>query len=302
MAVLVFACFTMAGTAWAQVEVVESYPTIRGNSNTANNQSNNSPSSNNTYPQNTSRSNQPVGNSNVRPITEVADSDAGPGPTVNPQQSADLYSRYQQMELEVSQLRGTVEELTNELKKLKQQMLDDYVELDKRIAQVSGGEAAGGGANSIAARGGNTAIVAGAATSANVVSGGNTATAAAGEVDSYKNALNMLLQSKDYDGAITAFNTHLQRFPGGQYDANVLFWLGQVYVIQGKNSDAEKSYSRLIQNYPNHDKAWEARFALGKIYFQQGDKAKAKPLITEVASSGSDVAPLARNFIQDNSL
>lgn len=288
MAVFVF-LLVASQISLAQVEIVESYPTVRGNSDRPSNQTN--------IPDN--RNNPPLSdstNGSIRPITEIQDS--GPLSTASPGANADFYAQYQQLQLEVSQLRGMAEELTNEVKKLKQQRLDDYVELDKRIAELSNGNGGGRSTATVAPSTNRPTGTTNNSTSNNT----STASTGANEVDSYKSALNKLLQSKDYDGAIVAFKQHLQQFPTGQYQVNVLFWLGQIYVIQGNTTEAESSYSKLIETFPDHTKAWEARFALGKIYFQKGDKAQATQTLQEVVSSGSDVASLARSYMQDNAL
>ncbi|MEO0444312.1 MAG: YbgF trimerization domain-containing protein, partial [Pseudomonadota bacterium] len=43
----------------------------------------------------------------------------------------------QQLQQEILELRGLVEEMRFELKRLKQQRLDDYLDLDKRLAELS---------------------------------------------------------------------------------------------------------------------------------------------------------------------
>lgn len=266
----------------AQVQVVESQPTVRANDR-------------NTYPQNRNpQATSPQQTANpaatnpiqpVLPITEV-NPNTDTGGT-----AGDLYYQFQVMQQEVSELRGAVEELTNEVKKLKQQRLDDYVELDNRI---SGLTQQTGGAQVSRAEPGN---VQSPVTSPTTTLG---AVASDDERTHYQSAIQLLLDKKDYDGAIAAFNDHLVRFPGGQYEGNALFWLGQIYVIQQKNQQAIQSYSTLINKFPNHPKLWEAKFALGKVYFTLGDRAKAKALVQEVADSNSDVARLARNFLDDN--
>ena len=285
VAALLFVSLPLSQFAVAQVQVVESQPTVRANDR---NPRPISPQINS--PQtNTAQTTYPQADNNIRPalpITEVTPSTTNSGGT-----TGDLYFQFQVMQQEVSELRGAVEELLNEVKKLKQQRLDDYVELDNRISSL-GGSGVGGQRMAVSPDANSSPLAPN--TSSPVVA------ASGDERTNYQNAIQLLLDKKDYDGAIAAFNAYLARFPGGAYEGNALYWLGQIYVIQQKYPQAIQSYSALINKLPNHDKQWEAKFSLGKVYFTTGDHAKAKELIKEVAESNSDVARLARNFLDDN--
>ncbi len=60
-------------------------------------------------------------------------------PTTNPDQLVEIFYQMQQLQQQVQVLTGMVEEANYELKRLKQQQLDDYVDLDRRVSELSQG-------------------------------------------------------------------------------------------------------------------------------------------------------------------
>jgi len=255
----------------AQVEVVESTPTIRALGQSR-------PSV--TAPQNSGNSANSSASTNAL---------------------ADLYFQVQQLQQEVQILRGLVEEQGYTLNRLKQQHLDDYIDLDRRLSGGTPGVNSGGVAPTQA--GSYRTPSAPSSTQAN-----NTATPRPqaspqnneSERVSYEQALDLALNKKDYKNAIAALNDLLVAYPNGRYAANAHYWLGELYVVDGKSQQARQWFSDLISKFPNHSKTPDGKYKLGKIYFDMGDKAQAKILMAEVSNSGSDSAGLADIFLTEN--
>jgi len=201
---------------------------------------------------------------------------------------AELFYQLQILQQEVQTLRGMVEEQAYQIQQLKQQRMDDYMDLDRRISEL--GQTSSRPAASRPGSGGPA-----------TASPGNQAPAPVdNEFDSYSAAVDIATKQQDFERAIIALNEHLKRFPDGRYTANAYYWLGQIFFVQGKMEEAQQAFSRVVDAYPDHNKAPEARYKLGQVYFRLGDKAQAKALLEEVARGNSDSAPLARNFLQQN--
>ena len=204
---------------------------------------------------------------------------------------SDVYSQIRALQEEVSILRGLLEEQSYELKQLKQLQLDNYMDLDRRL---SGGSGAATNAISTPSLEGvppATTLTPLAATSALPDS--------ASEADVYKAAYDLLNQ-KDFDGAVVAFNEHLKRFPNGNFATNSHYWLGKIAMLKKDYPQAKEWFSKLIENFPNTAKVPDAQLDLGKVYFLMGDKATARSLLTDVAMGNSDAARLAEKFLSDN--
>lgn len=232
----------------------------------------------------------------------------------------DLHFELQSMREEVRELRGIIEEQGNELQQLRQRQLDDYQDLDSRIsgggsaapsrptstmsqspalsepssqpsmatepessefdATADGGQPIDNGAFSPVAAGGPT--------------GGDT-----GDYDAYISTYN-LLKAKKIDEAVAGFKVFVAKFPNSQYTANAYYWLGEIYLLQNNLPESASAFASVAQKFPAHRKAEDSKFKLAKVYHLQGQNDKAKKLLSEVASSNSSAASLARAYLNEN--
>ena len=212
------------------------------------------------------------------------------------QNLGNLFYQIQQLQQEVMQLNGKVEEQANELRRLKEQSLERYVNLDKRLGSGGGSTPATGGA----VAGGSTA-------GANAAIAGSQSSVAAqpGEADAYRAAY-ALVRSQEFDQAVQSFEQFLRNYPGGTYAPNAHYWLGELYlVIQPPNLESSRqSFTLLLSQYPNNSKAPDALFKLGKVQFMKGNREKAREyldrVISQYGSTNSSAVPLAKNFIAEN--
>ena len=255
--VVLISPFFTAATAFAQVEVVESNPIIR-----------------------------PIGQTpGVVP--------AQPGQTGvvnNPMDQ--LFEQLQSLQQQVQQQTGLIEELSFEVKRLKQQRMEDYMDLDRRISELSQGgvsQAANQAANTSPANptvAGNTQAI-------------NTQPASRDETSVYR-AANDLISAREWDKAIAALQSYLQDFPGGRYESNAYYWLGELYFVKDDLPKARDAFQRVIDEFPDSTKIDASKYKLGRTYFQLGDKAKAQSLLEEVASTNNDSSRQAALFLREN--
>jgi tol-pal system protein YbgF len=126
-----------------------------------------------------------------------------------------------------------------------------------------------------------------------------------GEADSYRAAY-ALVQGRQFDQAVTAFQQFLQRYPDGVYAANAHYWLGELYLVKSP-PDLEASrqaFALLLSQYPDSSKAPDALFKLGRVQFLKGNREKAREyldlVITQYEGTNNAVVQLARDFIAQN--
>jgi tol-pal system protein YbgF len=212
----------------------------------------------------------------------------------------------QTLQQEVQALRGLLEEQAYQIKRLKQQRLDDYLDLDKRVSElahqqqvsatsqnIAGGPVANNsGDRSVDKTAGASVITGGA----NAVLGNNSDAANT----LYSEAISLLLDKQDYSAAQTKFTEYIDRYQGGQYTPNVYYWTGQILFANGEKKAAADNFELLINEYPNNSKVPDAQFKLARIYFDQGNKKEAREILDKVAASDSDAALLAKSFISKN--
>jgi len=225
----------------------------------------------------------------------------------------ELYRQLQSLQEEVMQLRGLVEEQSHQLQELKQQSLDRYMDLDRRL---SGGAAAAPLAATPTATGtpplatGIEPINAQQSPQAPAATASATAAAPAqaapaGEQDAYKQAY-AKLKGQQYTVAIQSFDAFIKDYPSSELVPNAHYWLGELHLVESPQNlnSADQSFTKLLSDYPQHAKAPDALYKQGKIAFMRGDKAKAKKLmqrvIDEYGASGSSAPQLAKQFIDEN--
>ena len=201
----------------------------------------------------------------------------------------EIFYQLQVLQQEVLELRGLLEEQSFELKRLKQQRLDDYLDLDRRLSALGQGGLPGD----------QMPKGAGEDAGASVTPPLQPLVAVEGEAQSYRAAYD-LLKKRQIDEAVTAFTQHLENFPQGKYAANAHYWLGEIYLLKNDLEAARQWFTRLLDGFAGHRKEPDAKYKLGKVYDLLGDKAKAKVLLEEVAASGTDASRLARSYLQQN--
>lgn len=225
----------------------------------------------------------------VEDRTSVGDSYADS--TQNRQSSAELFYKVQQMQQELLELRGVVEEQAYQLKKLKQQRLDDYIDLDRRISQFSKSQASSNAASETTPR---TSASPGAP---KTIVSKKPSSSAAGELKSYRSAIDLVLKQKNYDAGIEHLKGHLEQYPEGRYAPNAKYWLGEIFLLKSDLSSSRDWFQKLLTDSPRHLKAFDAKFKLGKVYDLMGNKPKAKALLEEVAGSDSNAAKPAKDYL-----
>ena len=213
-----------------------------------------------------------------------------------------LFMQIQQLQQQVMQLNGRVEEQANELRTLREQSLQRYVDLDKRLSgAAAGGPAAVSPAAAAEAPADDGAVLAvgpGVAGSASVA-------AQPGEDEAYRAAYS-LVQSQKFDQAVQAFQKFQRDYPAGKYAPNAYYWLGELYlVIQPPDLESSRqSFAMLLSQYPDNSKAPDSLYKLGKVQFMKGNREKAKEYMDQVisryGSTNSSAVKLARDFLAEN--
>ncbi|MFL0811628.1 MAG: tol-pal system protein YbgF [Agarilytica sp.] len=207
--------------------------------------------------------------------------------------AAEMYYQMQLLQQEVLQLRGLVEQQSFELKKLKQQRLDDYLDLDRRVSQLS----KGGGASTASNNGAAATASRAPSTSS---SASSSLGAAPNEMKRYREAMNLVLKEKRYDDAVVALKKHLDTFPDGRFSGNAKYWLGEVYLEKKVLEDSRQWFARVLSEHPKHNKVPDAQYKLGVVYHLMGDMASAKELLQKAAASKSNSAGLAQSYLRAN--
>jgi len=211
------------------------------------------------------------------------------------QAQGELFYQLQLLQQEIMQLRGTVEEQAYQLKQLKDQSMERYIDLDRRLGQLATAEPTTAGTEK---EGGQNP--------ATNVAVGPVVNALPNEKEAYDKAY-ALVTSRRFDDALDAFQQFVIDFPDGKYTPNSYYWMGELYqVITPQDLElARQVFTQLIERYPDHAKIPDAMYKLGKVYFLKGDCSQSRDFLNQVIAnystgSNSSAANKARQFINAN--
>lgn len=167
-----------------------------------------------------------------------------------------LLNQVQQLQEEVQQLRGIVEEQVYILDQLKKTTKEQYLDLDNRISKLP---AKSDISDDIAEPSKSDSL------SKAVPS--DLSKAKPAEKKLYDEA-QASIRSRNYQKAVDKLNSLLTDYPDGAYVSYAHYWLGEVSLAlpEPQYQEAEIHFLKLLQRDANHAKAPAALFKLGKLY------------------------------------
>lgn len=228
-------------------------------------------------------------------------SSATPANPANSPSTSTLYElmrRLEQLQAEVQQLTGKVDEQAYRLDELKKHQSTMYSDFDERLQSIENkangtdqppsetgakeGESLAPGPESVPA---NEPAPADKPIDnqapkpkpdvAEQVSGA--------EKDEYQQAYNEL-RNGHTNQSIEQFNTYLSKYPAGNYANNAQYWLGEAYRVNQDNDAARKAFNDVIEKYPDGAKVPDALLKLGYIEIDQNNLTKAREYLTRVTT------------------
>ena len=101
------------------------------------------------------------------------------------------------------------------------------------------------------------------------------------EVDEYNSAFSAL-KDRNYNVAVSIFNKLLKDYPQGKYTANAHYWLGEIYLLQGKYDTAELNFSSVITENVGHSKVPDAMLKLAMVYVNTQNIDKARSTVIQL--------------------
>ena len=224
---------------------------------------------------------------------------AGGAATSAPSAQGELFNQLQRMQDQLSQQQGTIEVLQNQVNQLKQEGLERYQDLDRRIG--TGVTPAATPDNS--STGGAPGAAAGGAAAGAAVAAAPAASSEPGDPAKeklYYDAAFDLIKAKDFDKASQAFTAFLRKYPNSQYAGNAQYWLGEVNLAKGDLQGAGQAFAKVSQLYPKHAKVPDSLYKLADVERRLGHTDKVKGILQQVVAQypGTSAAQLAQRDLQ----
>lgn len=246
------------------------------------------------------------------PVTNTATYPTQSTPATSTKTIFELMGRLEQMQVELQQLTGKVEEQTYQLNELKKRQNMMYKDFDDRLQAIENKSADGettptddsaaADDKAPAAQPSAPADAAAAETPAPAAAPAPVQPAAktppspppADEKQVYQHAYDAL-RSGHTSQSITEFEAFLAQYPSSSLGNNAQYWLGEAHRVNQDAEAARKAFNKVVSDYPGTAKVPDALLKLGYIELEQNNKAKARDYLTRVTTEfpGSAAAHLA---------
>ncbi len=204
-----------------------------------------------------------------------------------------LVIRIQRLQEEIMRLNGRVEEQADQIRKLQEQGLERYIDIDRRLAQL----------DAIASPESSEDADPEPVDETSVTSTASSAAPEIGEKAAYQNAYE-LVKSRSFDQAVMAFNEFLSTYPLGRYAPNAHYWLGELYLVvtPAEPELARQNFKLLLDQYPEHNKVPDTLYKLGRVHFLKGNREQSRDYLNRVIAEhpSHPAAQYAQDFIDQN--
>ena len=222
---------------------------------------------------------------------------AGGAATSAPSAQGELFNQLQRMQDQLAQQQGTIEVLQNQVNQLKQEGLERYQDLDRRIGT---GVTPAATPDNSSAGGAPGAAVGGAAAGAAAAPAASSEPGDPAKEKLYYDAAFDLIKAKDFDKASQAFTAFLRKYPNSQYAGNAQYWLGEVNLAKGDLQGAGQAFAKVSQLYPKHAKVPDSLYKLADVERRLGHTDKVKGILQQVVAQypGTSAAQLAQRDLQ----
>lgn len=222
------------------------------------------------------------------------------------QNLADLLNRLNELQSEVQNLRGLVEQQNFELEALKKRSRDQYLDLDARLQALGTGPV--GTALPTPTANPSLPIQDSTPLMAGEPAPGTTAPAVPSNalpLSTPEPAVNGANLRADYDRAFDAlkqgqyadasrlFSAFIRTYPDGELVDNATYWLGESYYVTQNYQIALDTFQQLLSRYPSSGKSADALLKVGYCHHELGNGRKAQETLRSVIQRYPDT-PVAR--------
>lgn len=105
----------------------------------------------------------------------------------------------------------------------------------------------------------------------------------------------------DSDAARRKFQELIKRFPSSERADNAQFWIGEIYYREKWYEKSILEYQKVIENYPKGNKVPASLLKQGFAFFNLGDKSNSRLILEELIKKypNTNEAKIAKDKIKD---
>jgi tol-pal system protein YbgF len=192
------------------------------------------------------------------------------GELTTDQQRLESLSHIDELQTQVQTLRGQIEQQQHQIEQLQLVQREMYSDLDSRLKQLTSPKS-----TNTTATPASSAVpsVPAAMTDKDVLN----------QQQLYQKAYDSM-SARRYSDAKVALQSYVQQYPQGTYAANAHYWLGELSLMGGDNSQAQREFATVVKDYPKSQKVADASLKLGYMSYEQGQWQQAKTYLQNIVS------------------
>lgn len=196
-----------------------------------------------------------------------------------------LLFQLQDLQSQVAEQRGIIDELSYQVQILQQEQKQRYVDLDKRIQQLQ-----------------ERALTAPTSSVTEALDDSQQAAMTDEEILAEYNAAKALMLDKKFDESISKLAIFAKKHPEHPLTPNAWYWIGEIYLVQRNSTEAQNAFARIVENYSGHDKVPDSLYKLGVIAQQAAQPQQASAYFERVIAEfpNSQSAKLAKARLESN--
>lgn len=197
-----------------------------------------------------------------------------------------LMIQVQDLQQQVADQRGLIEELNYEIQVLQQEQKERYIDLDQRILSLQ---------QKLETPAVQQPVRAPDAS-------GSSSAVSDEQILAEYNAARDLIRDRQFPEAIAALNDFADSHPDHALTPNAWYWLGEVHLVSREVDQARAAFDRVVERFPDHAKVPDSLYKLGVIAQQQGQAQDARQYFERVMADfpDSQSAKLARARLNNN--
>lgn len=210
-----------------------------------------------------------------------------------------LLERLEQLEREMRQLRGELEEMAHQTEGVKRRQRELYLDLDRRLRELELGAAPAPSAPAAQAPASPQGDAPPASAPGEPAEPTVSPIPPAAERQAYDQAFDLLKQGR-YDRAAEAFGKFLEEHPDSGYADNAQYWLGEAHYVSRRYDAAAREFQKVLDEHGSSTKVPDALLKLGFTQYELQNWQRARELLEQVVREypGSTAASLARTRLQ----
>ena len=212
----------------------------------------------------------------------------------------DLFQKVDVLADEISQLRGEIEQQTNDLSDIKKRQRELYLDIDRRLRDLENRASAQAPAvapiempildslpepvlpdTTAAAGDTGTATPEPPVESSQTTGTTQPMVATSEERAAYQAAFDTLKEGR-YKKAKAEFRQFLTKYPDSSFAGNAQYWLGEANYVTRRFEQGIVEFGLVLKNYPSSSKVPDAMLKLGYTYYELKQFEQAKALLLEL--------------------